>query len=298
MMKFIAGVDGGGTAAKLEMCGMDGRLLCRERFGPLNITGTGADAYAEQLREIFRFCENMADCASLCIGGAGVTQTQTAEIVRRELRAAGFSGHLTLCGDHEIALRGAMEGPGCILIAGTGSIVYGINASGQKARVGGYGHLIDDCGSGYALGQNALAHTVRTLDGRIPGNLLTETVMEFLDAKDAADIVNFVYAAETGKAGIASLAPVVIKTAAADEPYSLEILRKNAGDLAQMAGVLIRRLALERPRIAFLGGLLAEDNLYRRMTAENLSASAEVVTPGHDALHGAVSIAAEALRHQ
>lgn len=292
---FIMGIDGGGTAARVELRDPEGQLLSRKVFGPFNITGIGRDAFIGRLEEIFSFCGNMQECASLCIGGAGLTQKDTDGLIRSELKSAGFHGALKLCGDCEIALRGAMNGPGCILIAGTGSIVYGKNDKGISMRVGGHGHLIDDRGSGYAVGRDALALTVQTLDGCISLNSLADAVLAHLAAKNTADIVNYVYAEGTGKDGIAALAPVVLEAAAAGEPCSMDILRKNADDLALMSQVLIRKLDLRLPRIALSGGLLSGENLYRRMVVKKLSAFADVISPEHDALYGAVMLAREAL---
>ncbi|MEI3429504.1 MAG: hypothetical protein V8Q82_09890 [Christensenellales bacterium] len=61
----------------------------------------------------------LADCAALCIGGAGVSSPKARQLLEASLAQRGFAGALMLCSDFEIALRGAMDGPGCILIAGT-----------------------------------------------------------------------------------------------------------------------------------------------------------------------------------
>ena len=291
---FIAGIDGGGTSAKLELRSLDRDQLFRKQFGPLNITSEGRDAYAERLCEIFRACGTMAECVSLCIGGAGVTQHETEEVVREELRTAGFHGLLKLCGDHEIALRGALESPGCILIAGTGSIAYGINEKGQKIRVGGYGHLIDDCGSGYAIGRDALALTVRTIDGRMKPNKLAQAVMETIGTEDTGGVINYVYGGDSAKTKIAALARTVTDAARSGEPNSVKILDRNSDDLFLMAETLIRKLDLRVPKLALAGGLFVSENIYRSMAARKLSAIAEVIKPEHDALYGAAELAAEA----
>lgn len=293
---FIAGIDGGGTSAKLELRDLNGKQLCRKQFGPLSLTAGSREAYAERLREIFRFCGDMSECASLCIGGAGVTQQETGKVVREELQAAGFHGSLKLCGDHEIALRGAVSGTGCILIAGTGSIAYGINEKGEKVRVGGYGHLIDDCGSGYAIGRDALSLTVKTLDGRVPQNMLAQTVLKTIGADNNSGVINYVYNGESSKARIAALTPAVIAAAETNEPYSLDILTRNADDLFLMVKTMIRKLDMFQGKLALTGGLLDSDNLYFRMVSERVSAITEVIKPQHDALFGAAELAEEALK--
>ena len=42
---FAAGIDGGGTAARVELRDPEGQLISRRVFGPFNITGIGRDAF-------------------------------------------------------------------------------------------------------------------------------------------------------------------------------------------------------------------------------------------------------------
>ena len=117
---FIAGIDGGGTSTRLEIRDADNSFIRRESFGAFNISAIGADAFSARLDEVFAACGDMSGCAALCIGAAGLSLPQTERIIHRQLELAHFRGVLRLCGDHEIALRGAMDGAGCVLIAGTG----------------------------------------------------------------------------------------------------------------------------------------------------------------------------------
>ncbi|WP_312430280.1 BadF/BadG/BcrA/BcrD ATPase family protein [Lacrimispora sp.] len=117
----------------------------------------------------------MSDCRGICIGAAGISNRDTAKLLTRNLKEQGMQGVIRLVGDHETALAGALEEPaGVILIAGTGSICYGINESGAKFRAGGYGHIIDDAGSAYAIGKDILKAVVRSSDGRQGQTVLKE----------------------------------------------------------------------------------------------------------------------------
>ena len=188
---FIAGIDGGGTSTKLEIRTAENRFVRRESFGAFNISAIGEEGFAARLREVLAACGDMADCTAICFGSAGISVGAAGEIIRRELADAGFAGRLILRGDHGIDLRGATTGAGGILIAGTGSICCGVDENGRFARVGGWGHLIDDGGSGYAIGRDALALTVRGEDGRAPRSALHDTVLRRTGAAGARGIVEF-----------------------------------------------------------------------------------------------------------
>ena len=289
---FIAGIDGGGSHTRIELRDMENCLLRRGEFGPFNINAIGEEAFRTLLREIFTWCGGMAGCAKLCIGGSGISNPRAGEILEEELRREGFSGSWKLCGDQEIALRGAMDGPGIVVIAGTGSICFGKNAAGETARSGGCGHLIDDGGSGYALGRDVLACAVRCADGRIRKSGILSAVCARLGG-GAEAIVPFVYSPETDKAAIARFAPIALEYAYRGDPEAWRILRQGAGELSRMAMAVCNRLDIPKCRIALLGGLLSSENPYRQVVAEELTYLGTVVPARHDALWGAAQMAWE-----
>ena len=217
--------------------------------------------------------------------------------VRAELAAHGFAGKLLLCGDHEIALAGAMQTPGCVLIAGTGSVCYGKNAAGEAFRCGGGGHIIDDPGSGYMLGRDALAAALRTEDGRLSENALHAAVMDAVGGHDIQGIFDFVYFSRRGKSDIAALAPLVLRCAEQGDAVSLAILRRGATELARLVSAVTGRLGLDKKSpCALAGGLLAENNIYRRTVCEALAPFCRPAKPEHGALFGAVQLALAAVK--
>ena len=289
---FITGIDGGGTHTRIELRDMENRPVCRREFGPFNINAIGEAAFRTLLQEVFLWCGTMADCSRICIGGAGVSNPATKKILAEELKKVGFSGKWMLCGDQEIALRGAMDGAGVVLIAGTGSICFGKNAEGQTARSGGFGHLIDDGGSGYALGRDVLGCAVRCADGRINHSGILDAVCRRLEG-GAERIVPFVYAPETDKAAIAQFAAIALEQAQQGDQAAQHILFQGAEELAQMVMAVQRKLDMPQCRIALLGGLIAPENPYRRAVVQRLSALGTVVCAEHDALWGAAQMAWE-----
>lgn len=289
----IAGIDGGGTHTRLELRDEENRLLSRTEFGPFNLNAIGEAAFRRLLRQVFAACGDMADCAKLCVGGAGISNPAVGAILGQELERAGFSGMWKLCGDQEIALRGAMDGPGIAVIAGTGSICFGKNQAGQAARSGGFGHLIDDGGSGYALGRDVLSTVVQALDGRCPDTVILERVYYCLGREDPGAIVSFVYDETTDKAAIARFSSIALALAEEGNPTAQAILNRGAGELYALAAAVQRRLGLEGRPIALLGGLLSGENPYRQTVEQKLSGLGTVIYPAHDALWGAAQMAWE-----
>lgn len=289
---FIAGIDGGGTHTRIELRDLENRLIRQGEFGPFNLNSVGEHAFRNLLREVFDWCGDMRRCARLCVGAAGISNPNVEQFLKEELERSGFQGSWYLCGDQEIALRGAMEGPGIVLIAGTGSICFGKNADGKSARSGGYGHLIDDGGSGYALGRDVLSCAVRTLDGRAKDPGILQAVCNQLSG-GPEKIVPFVYGPETDKSAIARFASIALEEADRGNPEALDILLREARELRELVRAVQTRLDIPRCRIALLGGLLTSDNAYRRVVSQELSSLGDVVVPEHNALWGAAQLAWE-----
>ena len=290
---YIAGIDGGGTHTRIEIRDADNNFVRRGEFGPCNLNAIGEDAFRSLLVEIFRFCGDMTQVSGLCFGTAGVSNPEVSRILEEELKNTGFEGALYLCGDQEIALRGAMDSPGIVVIAGTGSICFGKNAEGKTARSGGYGHLIDDGGSGYALGRDVLSTAVRAVDGRGNSWGILNEVYAKINGCLPSDIVSFVYDKKTEKADIARFAPIALRQAELGDWEAWRILARGADDLYEMVKAVQQRLDLRGCRIALLGGLLGEENPYRNAVAEKLTYLGTVVPANHDALWGAAQIAFE-----
>ena len=294
---YVIGIDGGGTKTRVAVCAPDGTLLRRETLGAFNLSAIGEDGFRRRTEEILALCGDMRGCGAICVGGAGVSGAAAGEILRAELAAHGFAGKLLLCGDHEIALAGAMQTPGCVLIAGTGSVCYGKNAAGETFRCGGGGHIIDDPGSGYTLGRDALAAALRTEDGRLSENALHAAVMDAVGGHDIQGIFDFVYFSRRGKSDIAALAPLVLRCAEQGDAVSLAILRRGATELARLVSAVTGRLGLDKKSpCALAGGLLAENNIYRRTVCEALAPFCCPAKPEHGALFGAVQLALAAIQ--
>ena len=291
---IIAGIDGGGTHTRLELRDENNRFLRRAEFGPFNINSIGEEAFRVLLRQVFAEIGDMSRCQSIVFGAAGVSNPRVREVVEEELKRSGFTGIWKLCGDQEIALRGATDEPAVAVISGTGAICFGKNGAGETARSGGYGHLIDDGGSGYALGRDVLSAAVRAIDGRGTGTAILDAVYDRLGSTEPGQIVSFVYSPNTDKSMIAQFSHIALNLAEKGDETALEILETGAGELYELVAAVQRKLGLEGCPIAFLGGLIASDTIYRRVVARRLEELGTVIYPARDALWGAAQMAWEA----
>ncbi len=74
------------------------------------------------------------------VGAAGAGRSQEQAELEAALVEAGVARHVRVLADGEVALAAAFgTGPGILVNAGTGSIAYARDPSGELHRAGGYG---------------------------------------------------------------------------------------------------------------------------------------------------------------
>ncbi|TVX97392.1 N-acetylglucosamine kinase [Cohnella terricola] len=267
-MGYVAGMDGGGTKTALTIANERGEEVYRFVSGPINFNGQDEESirlsFEEMFAEIARVCGGLANCSSICIGAAGVSNPAVASRITELVRSFDYEGRLIIAGDHETALRGAHESSnGIILIAGTGSICYGRNEAGAEHRAGGCGHLIDDEGSGYSIGRELLSAVVRANDGRLPPTAITSLVYERLGVNTVRQVIGFAHDKKTNKKDIAALAPLLSDACELGDAAALAIVRKSAEALREVVSPVVERLSLQSGHLALAGSVLLRNEEVR-----------------------------------
>jgi glucosamine kinase len=198
--------------------------------------------------------------------------------------------------DAELALAGLRGEPGVALIAGTGSIALGVDWAGCVVRVGGWGHLIGDEGSGYDIGRRALRVALRMADGREPRGALLDRVLAHFGAGGHEELIERVYA-EQGKSAVAGLAPAVLREARGGDVVAGAIVREAADELAQAAATAARMISGvdDALALALSGGLLVADGWYRRAVVRRIRRQVRVAAVA--VLAEPAEAAAQALAH-
>ncbi|KAK9915861.1 hypothetical protein WJX75_005370 [Coccomyxa subellipsoidea] len=195
--------------------------------------------------------------------------------------------------DSVIALSCGTGGPssGCVLIIGTGTIALGIGPDGEHVRASGWGPAFLDGGSGYDIGQRALAAVARAADGRGPRTELVAATCRHCGVERAEDLLGWAYS-EPGWARIAALAPAVLQCAEEGDSVAFRIVTGAANEAVRAAVTIAERSRLKghRFKLVLSGGLLSEDSPFLDVVREGLKLalpSAEVVHPRVQPAHGA-----------
>jgi N-acetylglucosamine kinase-like BadF-type ATPase len=296
--RIAAGWDGGGTKTRVCLLDETGTEAAVRDFGPLNINGAPETTVYSTIQNALEFMADTAGdggiCPELVIGMAGVSNRNAAVFVEKTVRECCYRGNLQILGDQEIALAGAIEGHGAVLIAGTGSVCNGKDLSGKPFRVGGYGYLIDDPGSGYAIGRDILTAVVRASDGRGKPTCLQSLVFRALKIDDIGGLITWLYDPATGKQGVASMARLLPDALAQEDETAIRIADRAADDLAEIVLAGWRKTGMADGELALAGSILEHfDRIRNRMTGEIHAVFPDIRIgfPRSDPSHGAARLA-------
>lgn len=271
--ELVAGVDGGGSKTTAVVVDREGRERGRATAGSSNYTVVGAEHAAEQVTrsvmEATRIAGGAPPLAAIWVGLSGVDRPGAREALFSRLQP--LSREIRLTNDAEL-LFGALDGGiGIVLIAGTGSIALGRDATGATVRAGGWGHLIGDEGSGYDLARRALQAAARAADGRGPSTALLDAILRHWELDQPMAMIGRVYGAAE-KAEIAALASLVFAAARDGDRVARRIVADAAGELALAAIAVGDRLTFPDGALplALAGGLLTGEAAYRAMVLRRI----------------------------
>jgi N-acetylglucosamine kinase-like BadF-type ATPase len=238
--------------------------------------------------------KGLEDLAGFCIGSAGVDLPQNVRTFEKMIAGAGITCPVKVVNDVELVLESETKGePGIILVSGTGSIVYGKDADQKTIRVGGWGHLVGDEGSGYWIGKEAVSRCLQSLDGRRGKTILTEMLMEACELTSIEDILDVVYNNKADKTRVADFSKLVEKAAQAGDEMATFIMEEAVQALYQMVEAARSRLHLPENFLIVLSGgtVLGSQMLQQELIQRLYNLSRQVRLVSQEPCMGAVYLA-------
>lgn len=286
-LRYLIGVDGGGTGCRARLCSADGRLLGEGAGGPGNIR-LGLDVVWGNILAAVdaALAQGGLDRTALAqtglgLGLAGIVDESTAAAT---LEAGPDFAAARAVSDAHIACLGAFDGgDGAILISGTGSAGHAV-VGGQGKALFGWGFEVDDKGSAASLGRSAIVAAIEGRDGLSGETDFTHAVLGRLGT-DAAAIVAWITQARPRDYG--TLAPLVFEHAFAGDPVALALVRRSAGEVEAM---LARLVAVGAARVCLVGGMAEHIVPWLSPWARSVLAERR-----QDAVEGALILARQAI---
>ncbi|MGA9528409.1 MAG: BadF/BadG/BcrA/BcrD ATPase family protein [Terriglobales bacterium] len=300
-MAYYLGIDGGGTKTRCVL-GDETNLLATAASGGANIVRVGDALARESLHTVIRqACAiakiSLPEIHSICIGASGAGRSESATRIRAivsELDPQFSASRIRIVGDSVIALEAAFgSGPGVIAIAGTGSIVFGRDATGHSARAGGWGFAISDEGSGHWIGRQAVSAVLRAHDQN-DETLLYARILEAWKLPDMDALI--LRANSTPPPEFPRLFPIVLRAAEDGDRVAHELLIRAGTELAALAQIVLERISPTRPHapLAMTGSVFRQSADVRHVFYNRLEAcfpGIEICKDFVDPVMGALALA-------
>jgi len=272
---FVIGVDGGGTRTRAVIVDSDGHELGRaESAGAVATADDPGSAVAAVRSAVMRAATEARvtlPAAAMWAGLAGAGSVAAELAVSEELDDGSLAERVRVGTDVEAAFHDAFrDGPGVLLIAGTGSIAWARAPDGEVHRIGGWGRHLGDEGSGYKLGSDALRRVTWAEDGRAPATAMRAVLLDSCGVREVEHLIAWIETASKGE--VAALAPIIVRSADEGDPAALEVVSDAVASLRGhvRAAVAATGPWRETASLVLWGGLVAEGGALRARVLEGL----------------------------
>jgi len=264
-MGVFLGADCGQTHSRAVLMDENGCILGVGRSGPCN--------HFDPLEGEVGFCQAVQEVVdnTLLNSGREIADHITAACfgfsdpwahAESAVRACVLTCELSIVEDVVAAHTGALAGEaGIVILAGTGSVAYGITEQGESACSGGWGYLLSDEGAGYHIGIQALRAAARARDGRGEATMLFTALLEHFQFPGLTELNEALLSGEIKRVQIAQLAELVSRSAQQGDQVARQILSRAGVDLSACVTAVARRLAWQDPPVSTVGGVFKAGEL-------------------------------------
>lgn len=256
-MPLVLGLDIGGSKTHailarntVNQTADDGAQQASEvTVGSANITSVGERAASAALDELaVRLGAGNRDShgiRSVCAGAAGADTPGSRERLAAVLSRRFPGARIQVVHDTRIILAAGGLDAGTVLISGTGSAAWARSPEGREARAGGWGYLLGDEGSGYAITRSAVRNALAEHDRGRPAGPLSACILDETGAAEPPALLDLFYR-NPERRYWASLAGTVFAHAALGDSASTAIVEDAAEQLASLAVTVNERLGTVR----------------------------------------------------
>ncbi|GAA3773803.1 BadF/BadG/BcrA/BcrD ATPase family protein [Microbacterium kribbense] len=268
---ILIAVDGGGSKTDGVALDLEGNVIARARM-------PGSSPQTIDLGPAVHVVDSLIRRVHDAAGGRPLLQTNIylsgldlpaevsafARAVATTPWATGVTGHPAVVGNDMFALlrAGTEEQDAVAVVCGTGINCIGVRSDGQQARFAALGRISGDWGGGSFLGEQALWHAARAMDGRGDATVLTSAIPAHLGLADVAAVIEAFHFGTLPAGSFSGMAPLVLEASDAGDAIARGIVDRQADEIVAFAVAAMKRLdLLTRPVPVVLGGgVLATGN--------------------------------------
>lgn len=271
-------MDGGGTKTKCVLVDNEFKTISETVGGPSNFLVIGTEQVSETILHLVKEIITSQKISpesieALVLGTTGGGRRNDAELLEKQIISDAAKNNIKINkfrveSDARIALEGAFSGKsGSILIAGTGSIMFGKDDAGEIHRVGGFGRYIGDEGSGYRIGRKGLNAVARYMDGRAKFTKISDFLEQEFSISSPEKLITEVY---RNNFNIASVAPLVFEAAESGDKIAQRILEDEADELLLHITAMKLKLNVDLLKVSLIGSILTTPNYFSYLFNEKV----------------------------
>lgn len=270
---FCLGIEGGATRTKALLAGPDGSVIKTLERGPANLK-LMTDAQLHSL--LASIASEIPAPGAVAIGLAGVWTKSDKVRLKRAASQVWPNVPCHVTNDLDVAVVAAansrpVAGECKVLImSGTASSAYARRQNGTQIKVGGWGHLLGDKGSGYEIGLRGLKAVCFHYDRSGIWPKLGHRLLRALQLNEPEDLIAWVQNAS--KTEISGLAIEVLAAWHHGDSIATDIAKAAAASLARDAATCARRLgsSCARPEFVLAGSVLTKNLPFAGLVRRNL----------------------------
>ncbi|MDZ4852490.1 MAG: BadF/BadG/BcrA/BcrD ATPase family protein [Pirellulaceae bacterium] len=283
--KLILGVDGGGskTLASIasvlpvaELRKLDLQIVGSGSSGPGNVRAVGIDQACcnidKSICEAFQQAKlEFSAVGAICLSLAGAGRPEEKGLIRDWAVHRYKKSQIVVTDDIE-PLRWAAKYEQSLfdssiasddwkrsitLVAGTGSIASGCDENDGAVRVGGWGYLLGDDGSGFAIGLSGLRSICRTHDQSSALTEMQRSLMKRIQIREPTQLVAWLYQSQIPRPLVADLATIILEYADRDA-VAKAIVEQSVVAMIESVRLVSQRLSFTSRSysLALSGGIL------------------------------------------
>lgn len=228
---YTVGIDGGGTKTELVVVDSAGQAVAQVRGGGMNgcfipkeQLHTNLSGVLTELSDVFHSLDEVSCVYTVMIGHE----------FDPLLHACFRNAHWSSVGEYRCALAagGSMDARGVVIIAGTGSGVFGWNGEDKHTGVGGWGMTLGDEGGATDIAVQAFKACVRARDGRGPQTELLPELLRYFNIASLWAMPSMLSHQTLLRHEFAGFSAVVAQLADAGDLVSQRIMREAGESLA------------------------------------------------------------------
>ncbi len=271
---YYIGINCSGTYSRLVAVGDDGKIVGRHAGNSICLSKLPLESVKDNLKRlIIEFGAltktKLSDCAAMCVGiselGAPFGQSLKVKSdiddnrfqCEKLLRELEVECPVRVVTDAECMLASETKAePGILIYSGQSAYAYGVDNHGNLYSAGGYGSLIDDVGSAYWMGMEAVKCAILSYEERIQSTVLVDKLKNYFKVEEITDIAGIIYSRRFSRSVISEIS-MIIKLCSIEKDTVCGLIEEQAAkSLSSLAKSLIKSMKNDKLPIVLSGSVL------------------------------------------